>query len=386
VKVLAIARTNLSRFLRDKANIFFVFVLPLGIVFLIGAQFGGETSNRVGVATQEDEPIGVAIIAALESDDRVQVSVFGDEDGLLRAVERNTVSAGVSIPAGAAVRLAAGESVDVGFLSRPDGFGPQLRAIVDQAVAAATSESAAARFAIEQGADPAAAFSTAAEIVGSAEAIMVKISTTGDALFEGINGPFDIGASSQLVLFMFLTGLAGSAAIIQSRQLGVTRRMMSTPTGPAAIVAGEALGRFLVVLAQGLYIVAATTLLFGVSWGDPLAATSIVLVFSAVGAGAALLFGTLFKNDQQAGSVGVIAGLGLAAIGGSMLPIELFSDTMRQIARFTPHAWANEAFAELFRRNGTIADIGTQLGVLSIFAAVLLGLAAWRMRKVITAQ
>ncbi len=386
MKILTIARSNLSRFLRDRANIFFVFILPLGIVLLIGAQFGGETSRRLGVSMSDGDPVANAILDNLESGDRIRAIRFDTEAALLLAVERNTVSAGVAIPENASAQIADGENISVGFVSRPDGFGPQMRAIVDQAVATATSEAAAARFATDRGADPTAAAATAARLNGGTDTITIESSTTGDSLFEGVTGRFDVGASSQLVLFMFLTGLAGSAAIIQSRQLGVTRRMMSTPTSPATIVAGEALGRFMVVLVQGLYIVAATALLFGVSWGDPLGAASIILAFSAVGAGAALLFGTLFKNDQQAGSVGVIAGLGLAAIGGSMLPIELFSDTMRQIAKFTPHAWANEAFAELFRRNGTITDIGPQLGVLAIFAIVLLALATWRMRKVITAQ
>jgi ABC-2 type transport system permease protein len=98
-----------------------------------------------------------------------------------------------------------------------------------------------------------------------------------------------------------------------------------------------------------------------------------------------LLFGALFRNDQQAGSVGVVAALGLAALGGSMLPLELFTDTMKTIARFTPHAWANEAFAELLRRDGTVADILPQLGVLAGFAALFLVIATWRMRRVITA-
>ena len=36
MKVLAIAATNLRRFLRDRSNVFVVFVLPLEIVLLIG--------------------------------------------------------------------------------------------------------------------------------------------------------------------------------------------------------------------------------------------------------------------------------------------------------------------------------------------------------------
>lgn len=220
----------------------------------------------------------------------------------------------------------------------------------------------------------------------SLSTIEVDRSVAGESLFEGVGGQFDIGASSQLVLFMFLTGLSGSAALIQNRQLGVTTRMVGTPTSVRTIIAGEALGRFVITLTQGLYIMLATLLLFRVGWGNPLASGAVLVVFAAVGAGAAMLFGTVFRNDQQAGGVSVVAGIGLAALGGSMLPLELFSPAMQTVARFTPHAWANEAFAEILRRGGGIGDILPQLGVLALFALVLLGIATWRMRKVATAH
>lgn len=100
--------------------------------------------------------------------------------------------------------------------------------------------------------------------------------------------------------------------------------------------------------------------------------------------GAGMLMGSIFSNDQQASGIGVVLALGLAALGGAMLPIELFSDTMRQVAHITPHAWALDAFAVLVREGGTTLDILTELGVLAGYATVLLGLASWRLRVAIT--
>ena len=80
----------------------------------------------------------------------------------------------------------------------------------------------------------------------------------------------------------------------------------------------------------------------------------------------------------------MLLGIGLAAIGGAMVPIELFPDTMQTIARFTPHAWAIDAFAELVRRDGDLLDILPQLGVLAAFAAFFLVLATWRLHRSLT--
>ncbi|MGI9598215.1 MAG: ABC transporter permease [Acidimicrobiales bacterium] len=390
MKVLAIAATNLRRFLRDRSNLFFVFVLPLGIVLLIGAQFGAGFEPRVGVVPADDPAsvsgtVGESILRSLESNEEITVVDYGTEDDLLLAVERGSISAGVVIPSDIERSGVDGPPVEVGFIARSDGLGPQLRAVVAEAVAVASEPLDATRYVIEQGAteDEARAATSAAE--GQVPKIDIEVRTAGESLFPANLGQFDIGASSQLVLFMFLTGLSGSAAVIQTRNLGVAGRMSGTPTSVGSIVAGEALGRFVIVLVQGLYIMAATTLAFRVDWGDPLGAAAVLVVFAMVGAGAALLFGTLFSNDQQAGSVGVVVGIGLAALGGSMLPLEFYGDGLRMVSRLTPHAWANDAFAELVRRDGTIADLLPQLGALACFAAVFLVLASWRMRRVLTA-
>ncbi len=168
------------------------------------------------------------------------------------------------------------------------------------------------------------------------------------------------------------------------REMWVARRMLSTPTSTGVILVGEAAGRFGVAMVQGVYIMLGTLVIFGVNWGDPLGAIAVVVLFALVGSGAAMLSGALFRNEQQAGGLGVLLGLGLAAVGGAMVPIELFPDTMQTIARCTPHAWAIDAFAELVRRDGGLLDILPQLGVLAAFAAVFMALATWRLHRVLT--
>ena len=68
-----------------------------------------------------------------------------------------------------------------------------------------------------------------------------------------------------------------------------------------------------------------------------------------------------------------------------MVPLEVFPETMKEVARITPHAWANEAFAELLRHDGTLTDVLPQLGVLLAFGGGLLAVATWRLRSALTA-
>jgi ABC-2 type transport system permease protein len=147
------------------------------------------------------------------------------------------------------------------------------------------------------------------------------------------------------------------------------------------LVAGQIAGRWAIALFQGGYLMVATSLIFGVDWGNLPLALLVLLLFSLVAAGAAILLGTLLENEGAAGGAGIGLGLVLAALGGSMFPLELFPDTMRTISRVTPHAWAYEALAEVQRRGGGLLDVLPQLGVLAAMALALAALGGWSLRR-----
>jgi ABC-2 type transport system permease protein len=96
-----------------------------------------------------------------------------------------------------------------------------------------------------------------------------------------------------------------------------------------------------------------------------------------------MFFGAVLSNEQQAGALTPLS-LGLAALGGCMVPLEVFSPTMQTIAHVTPHAWAVEGFTKLIRTDAGLSDIALQIVVLIGFAVVFLGLAAWRLHRSIT--
>lgn len=385
MKALAIARNNVTRLLRDRSSIFFVFIFPLALVFLIGLQFGGSFAPRLGVLVESPGPQSQPFVDRLIEEQRLEVVVFEDEPALVAAVEQGSLAAAVVVPDGYDAALASGRPIEVGFVARPDGSGAVLESVVAEALTSSTLDATAARFVVDQGL---AEFDAAEQLVGlvapTLPQITVTTRTVGQSLFPTTLGRFDLGASSQLILFMFITALSGAAVLIQTRQLGLSRRMLATPTEVRTIVLGEGLGRFGVVLVQGLYIMIASLLAFRVDWGDPIGAAAILVTFSAVGAAAAMLMGSVFSNAEQAGGVGVMVGLGLAALGGCMLPLELFSPTLQTIAHITPHAWAIDAFAELVQRRGSLLDILPELGVLAAYAVVLGLVATWRLRAVIT--
>lgn len=387
MKMLHIGWNSVRRMLREPSNVFFVFIFPMLLIIVLGASFGGEFTPRLGLVQSSDGAFSDALVARLAGDDALRVDAVADLAELTDGVARGRYNAGLVIPQDYDARLEDGADVELTFLGRSsDLTSQQLRTTVDAAVAEENIPWVAVdALGSSLGSEQAAIVAAASQVRPNAGEVTVGVTSTGEAIFPETLGQFDLGASQQLLLFVFLTSLAGSAALVQARRWGVTRRMVATPTSTATIVGGEALGRFLVALVQGVFIMMGSLLLFGVNWGDPIGATAVLLMFCAVGAGAGMLVGSVVDNDQQAGSFGVFAGLGIAALGGCMVPLEFFPDTMQTVAHFTPHAWGLDAFAELVRRSGTIADILVELAVLATFAAGLLALAAWRLRRTLTA-
>lgn len=381
MNALAIARVNVRRLLRDRSTLFFVFILPMLIILLLGSAFGGGFTPRLLFAGPADGAVAAQLVTVLE-EAGLDIVAAADADALHGSVSRGQAQAGIVLPDDFEARVAGGEVAQIGFVVRPEDQA--LRATVEAALADITLPLRVARFsAAVIGGDPADHLARSELVAAQVPGVAVTTTQEGEfalAEFEQL-GRFDLGASQQLLLFVFLTSLTGATALIQARKLGVARRVLSTPTRTHTIVAGEGLGRFAVALVQGGYIMLGSALLFGVGWGDPVGAAAVLVVFSAAAAGAALLIGATMSNETQAGGIGLLLGLGLGALGGSMIPLEFFPPTMERVARLTPHAWGLDAFGELLRHDGTVVDILPQLGVLAGFALVLGAVATWALHR-----
>ncbi len=382
-KVLAIGRVNLVRQLRDRGDLFFVFVLPTIIVVALGLQFGGPFRSRLGVVAPTGDPAAEALVTELSGDGSpFTVQRLAGVDALVDGVQHGTLEAGVAIPDGFSSALAGSGTVEVRYVGTADSLVAGLRAPVEAAGAKVAAIATASRVVVTDGlAGWTQANEVAAAGYDTVPGVEVSVTESGDAgFFDGFSR-FTLGATTQLVLFIFLTSLAAAGRLVTTKELGVSRRMLSTPTSAWAIVAGETLGRYLVAALQAVYIVAVSTLVFGVSWGDPVAATAIVALFCLVGAGAAMLVGAMARNGDQASSMGVFAGLALGALGGCMIPYQVMPAAMQSIARLIPHSWAVLGLQSLIRDGGGLASVAPNLAVLAGWAIVLLALATWRFRK-----
>ncbi len=384
MKTLAIARVNLTRLLRDRLGLFFIVLLPFIIILVMGAAFGGSFNPQLGIIEGSGGSLGEALLSTLESSN-VDLVSFQDETGLVEGVARNRVDAGLVVPADYTTRVYAGDPVVLHYYAPPNTFGGTLRESVDAAIAEQSSVVRAASFAASEGIGDLERNIPIVEAMRVAvPGVRVQVITAGESVFPAGFDPIDHSAQGMLVLFMFLTSLTAAEKLILSRTLGVSRRMLSTPTAAGTVLIGEALGRFAVAFLQGMLILLGTAFGFDIDWGNIGLATLMVTMFALVGTGVGMLAGSVFRTPEQASSVGVFIGLMFAAAGGAMVPFEIFPGAMQAIARVTPHFWALRGFKDLIYREGGLGSISTELLALAGFAIVLLGASVVLFRRALT--
>lgn len=384
--VLAIAATNLRRLLRDRTGLFFIFILPVVLIVVLGTMYGGRTAPRMGIVVPEPGPLADELVTAVRDGSvQLELRTLASADDLRDRVASGTLEIGLLIPAGYDATLRSGGIAEVTVIGQPTTVLSALREAVDAAIARQAMAVRAARLVAAR---DALGFDEALAVARTARAdtagMTVAVERVGEGIFPATTGAFEPGAQSQLVLFMFLTSMTAAVQLILTRQLGVARRMVAAPVRVSTILVGEMLGRFGIAMIQGLFIVVLSSLVFGVDWGDPIAAGSLIILFALVGTGAAMVVGVFSSNPDQASALGVMAGMLLGALGGAMVPLEIFPEPAHTIAYATPHAWAIVGLREVALRGGAIGDILPELGVLALYATALLVLGTWRYRRILT--
>ena len=386
MNVLVIARVNVLRLLRDRTSLFFVFVLPIVLIVVLGTAFGGRVAPRMGIVATDGGPLAEELVAAIRDGSvKLELKEPATADDLRAGVEGGTLEIGVIVPPGYDATLRAGGVAEIVILGQPQSAVSALREAVDAAIATQAAAIGAARLAAAREGIPFdEALATARSVQDETAGVTVAVEQIGEGLFPASTGAFQPGAQSQLVLFMFLTSMTAATQLILTRQLGVSRRMVASPVRVSTILAGETLGRFGVAMLQGLFIVLLSAVAFGVGWGDPLAAGTIVVLFAMVGTGAAMVVGVFSNNPDQAGALGVMVGMLLGALGGAMVPLELFPEPMHTLAYLTPQAWAIQGLREVALRGGTVVDVVTELGALALYGVALMAVGTWQFRRILT--
>jgi ABC-2 type transport system permease protein len=376
-QVLAIVRANGRRLQGERRLPFFLILLPITIMLLVGTIFGtGGKRLAVGVvADQTHDALARDLVSAMSRSDRVKPRHVGGPEAVRRAVRRGRITAAIIVPSDYGESIRRGGVGGVTLVVQPGRSESAEARITVGAILARTNLDIEIARALQanEGLSFDAAFARARQASASVPDFLADKKRR--------ESPFSYTAPSNLVLFAFITALVTSATVVSSRRMGVTRRELASPTPAGAVIAGELVGAFLVALLQASMMLTIGGLFFGVSWGPPVAVFALLCVFALVSAGAGLLLATFVRTPEQAVTLGPPLGIAMGMLGGCMWPLEGVGPVMRAVGHMVPHGWAMDAFIRLVFDHRGLGGIAAPLGALLLYAALLLGAATIRLRR-----
>jgi ABC-2 type transport system permease protein len=422
MKTLDIALKDMTRSFRSVFAIGMMLVAPLMLTGLIYFAFGGMSSGattlpavKVGIVNLDmlpadtllDAPIGQNI-RDMFFDDSVQswitASDYADAASARAAVDSQEIGVAVIIPQGFTAHLLDGKKdVQVLIVGDPTlTIGPTvaqnmvtalLDGVTGGGIALDTITSRQRANGITP--DPAQTLHWIATYQtwytdfqrnmfhhpDSAALAMVAPAEGETGTVNPLQKVIGMVMTGQMIFFAFFTGAYSMMSILREDEEGTLARLFTTPTSHTAILAGKFLAVFVTVLLQGLVLMVAGRLAFGVNWGDPLAA-AVALTGQVIAAGGlGVLIIAFVKNSRQAGSVlsGVLCVLGF--LGGLMtVAVPNMPAVFNTMANLTPQGWVLKGW-RMVMSGQALADMLVPFVVLVAMGAVMFAVGAVKFRK-----
>jgi ABC-type Na+ efflux pump permease subunit len=186
---------------------------------------------------------------------------------------------------------------------------------------------------------------------------------------------------SYTVMFAFFLVLTVGWLFVSERRQGTLLRLRAAPLTRGEILLGKLLPCYVVSIAQGLFLLAAGRLIFGMHWGSyPGMLVLVVACTSLAAVGLSVLVAAIARTESQVSIYGTLLVMVLGGVSGCLMPRDQMPEEMQKISQFTPHAWALEAYQELLLPNPHLANVWFACSVLVGFGLVLTVLAWFLMR------
>ena len=405
-KLFLIGIKDLKLIFRDRAALIFMllapFLLTIGMGFVTGRFSGGSSGLSdipVVIVNLDNDQLGNALADVFSSEelaDLMEPSESSDPEAARQLIDDDQSAAAVIIPEGftRSIIPAEGTTFDESFVqpdpiqievyanpSRPTSAGV-VKAIVDEYVSRVEEGRTSGMTTILQLA--ADGFITAENAETEAYNLLQNMEETESTAItlntnqEGAEAvEFDIlayMAPGMALLFLMYTVSYGGRSILAERSQGTLPRLLVSPTSSAQVLGGKVLGIFLTGVAQVGILILASTVFFGVEWGDGLGLIVLILaaVFGATGWG--MLITALARSQAQVGSIGSALMLIFGILGGSFINLEQMPSAVRTISKITPNAWGLDGFTTL-ALGGTLPNLVEPIAALLFMGAVLFGIA-----------
>ncbi len=407
-KILLLGWKDLVLAFRDRAGIILMLLAPFALTLGLGFVTGGFTqSNSTGLSSVpvalvnlDEGDLGSGLVDLFNSDelaDLVVPSAYTDPVEACRLVDEDQVAAAVIIPAGFSASIIpdpSGNTAETEAIkvytspSRPNSAGI-VQSIVAQYLNRVEIGRIGGQVTVNQLIASGRITPQEAATVGAAAG---KKQAESSEAFTSIRLKGEEGEAAQqfnilaymapgmALMFLMFTTSNGGRTLLVERSQGTLSRLLVTPVTSGQVLLGKMFGIFLTGTVQVLILILASTIIFRLEWGNPLAVLLLVLAAVTGAVGWGMLLTALVRTPGQASSFGSAVMLTFGILGGSFFDLTMMPRWMQAASRITPNAWGIDGFT-ILARGGGVASILPDIAGLLVMGAVLFAISLVLFRR-----
>ncbi len=367
----ALIKKEMIHMLRDPRTLIFIFLMPIMQLVLLGYANNTEIKHVPTVVfNQDNSKASRALLDSFQSTDyfSFDYAVYSQQE-VYRLIDGGKAKVGIIIPPDYSQNIVTRKTADVLILL--DGADPTIASAVMSAAALA-GQAHGASVRSQQ-------LSHQGPVGGASSPVDVR---TRVLYNPDLLGSYNlVPGLIAMILFQTATSLT-ALAIVKERERGTIEQLIVTPIRSWELIVAKIIPYILVSFANTVLIMAVGTFLFGV----PLRG-SIILLFGLVGLyllptlGLGLLISTAAKTQQQAQLMTMPIMLPSMMLSGVFFPISSLPLALQFVSNLLPLTYFIYILRSVLVKGVGIDMIIPQIVALTIFAIVLLGLAAMRFKK-----
>ncbi|MEI4623092.1 ABC transporter permease [Bacillus pfraonensis] len=364
MKSFIIAWKDLKIRFIDRRGFMMMLLMPLLLTAILGSALsnifdnGGLPKTVIGYYQEDTDDFADIfqkdILHSKEIKDDVKIEIVASQKELENLLKKQKVDVGIIIPSGWSEHIKDGRLKEVKLITDPSkdiqtkiaesfirSFTDRAQTIAISTKTVVTDVAKLQPGSIEQVAKE---ISTNLQTVATSNTDGVEKGTIGKKTVTAMQ----YYAAAMLVMFLLFNITVGAKSIITEQRTETLARLLSTPTSSFAILLGKFFGTLLFACIQFGVFVVATHYAFHVNWGEDVSQIAVLgIAYAICVSGLSMLIAAFIHEEKTADLMGGIGIQLLAILGGSMLPIYVFPDTLQTIAGIAPNKWALTSFLNI---------------------------------------